>query len=416
MTSGIDDCRESPSIPELHAPPSVKRLVGFVGAAFVLGVGLTLWLSNSRTERFFGYVNAVNETVTAGRHARITKLLVKPGQIVVPGTPLLTLQDAALESARLQQQQAIAALEAELRQAQARASVEIADRKAKLEGEIFQTQLTLASLEEKRFDHRLSLLAAENRVTIAMAEERLSEVQIASVDDRLPFKMLTVADAGQPKARKRDFLYELQERETTRNKLEVSEAHIEFCEQRLTQLKKQIEGAPAQINEAFGVNVIQTRLASAQATLAKLDAETPALTVSSVKHGTVGSFMKTAGEIVGSHDTIVELFDADQPYILAEIPTRHLLDFPAGREVALEFPGGMQRQGIVSELPPQAAELPGPHDRLSEREGRLRLRVLPKGQVWPQVPFGTYIEVRAASTSQTIRAIPADSITTTGRP
>lgn len=393
MTSGSTTNGESLAAHGSSPPASLRRMAAFVGGALLLGAGLAIWLGSAQPDRHFGFLHSVNETITAGRQARITRLLVKPGQVVAPGAALLTLQDASLEAARIQQQQAIAALEAELLQAQARASVEIADRKAKLEAELFETQIKLAGFEEKRFDQRLALFASENRVMVAQAEERLAHVQIASVGElELPFEPLTVTDARN-KPHKRDFLFELHERETTRNKLETSEAQVDLCEGRLEMLKKQLEGVAAQINEAFGVNVIQTRLASGQASLAKLDAEAPTLTVTATRHGTVGTFNKAAGELIGPRDTIVELFDADQPYVLAEIPTSRLLQFPAGADVQIVFPGNVCRTGTISELPPQAASLPGPGERLADRGGLLRLQILPKGQVWPQVPFGTYVEV-----------------------
>ncbi len=412
MTSGTNVNGEANLFPGTTPPASGRRTVAFVGAALLLGIGLAAWLGNSRQDRHLGFLHSVNETVTAGRQARITRLLVKPGQVVTPGTPLLTLQDASLEAARIQQQQAIAALEAELRQVQARAAVEIADRKAKLEAEMFETQLKLAGYEEKRFDQRLALFASENRVVVAQAEERLAHVQIASAAEaELPFTPLTVPAPEQPQEKKRDFLFELQERETTRNKLETSEVQVDLCEARLNLLKKQLEGAPTQINEAFGVNVIQTRLASAQASLAKLDAEAPTLTVAATRHGTVGTFSKSTGELIGARDTIVELFDADQPYVLAEIPTSELLQFPAGSAVELVFPGSIRRRGTISELPPQASARPGPHERLAEGCGLLRIQILPQGQVWPQVPFGTYVEVCAIAGAKSTPKSPTDGTT-----
>lgn len=396
MTSGTPAHEESPKSPGSKPPASLRRMVVFLGVALALGIGLASWLGRNNQEKQFGFLHSVNETITAGRQARITQITVKPGQVVAPGTPLLTLQDASFEAARVQQQQAIAALESELRQAQARASVEIADRKAKLEAELFETQLKLAGYEEKRFDQRLALFAAENRVVIAQAEERLSQVQFAAVGElKLPFEPLLMTDVREPKTKKKDFLFELQERETTRNKLETSEAQVDLCEARLDMLKKQVEGVPSQINEAFGVNVIQTRLASAQSSLAKLDAEAPTLTITATRHGTVGTFSKSAGELVGPRDTVVELFDAEQPYVLAEISTSKLPQFSAGGEVELLFPGNTVRRGTISELPPQAATLPGPQERIADQCGRLRIKILPKGQVWPQVPFGTFVEVQA---------------------
>lgn len=397
MNSGMTANGETATNPGSSPPASFRRIALFGAVALLSSAGMVFWLGNVRQETHIGYLHSVNESITAGRQARITQLLVKPGQVVAPGTALLVLRDVSLEASRINQQTAIAALEAELRQAQARASVEIADRKAKLEAELFDTQLKLAGFEEKRFDQRLALFASENRVMVAEAEERLSQVQVASNGEMdLPFETLTMADMRQPaKGKKRDFLFELQERETTRNKVETSEAQVSLCEERLAFLKKQLEGAPAQINEAFGVNVIQTRIKAAQAMLVQLDAETPTLTLTATKHGTVGVFAKASGEMVGAQDVIVELFDADQPYVFAEVPTSHLTQFPVGREVELLFPDRVIRRGTISEVPPQAAPLPGPRERLSDNCGQMRLQILPSGQVWPQVPFGTRVEIRS---------------------
>jgi multidrug efflux pump subunit AcrA (membrane-fusion protein) len=377
-------------------PASKRRMIGFASAALFAGVAVVVGLSRIGTERYTGYLRSATESITAGRQGRITKLLVKPGDVVKPGVPLLTLKDASLEATRATQQHALSALEAELRQAQAKASVEIADRKAKLESEIFEAQLKLASFEEKRFDHRLSLFAADNRVMVAQNDARSSEIQVAwaGKESDLPFEPLTISNVQTPRGVKRDYLRELQDRESTRNKLEASEAQVSLCDERLTLLKKQLEGVAAQINEAFGVNVIQTRIAAAQSSLARLDAETPLLTVTAKKYGTVGVFSKGCGEMIGPMDVIVDLFDADQPSVMLEINTSLMAKFPAKREVELVFPGEVLRKGQISELPPQAASLPGPNAPLTGNSGQIRLTILPAGQLWPAVPFGSQIEVR----------------------
>ncbi|MDB5389304.1 MAG: hypothetical protein JWM11_4950 [Planctomycetaceae bacterium] len=397
MTEEITNHQDAPNAANLSSlPASNRRMLGFALSALLAGIAVVVGLSRIGSERHTGYLRSATESITAGRQARITKLLVKPNDPIKPGTPLLILKDASLETTRANQQHALAALEAELRQAQARASVEIADRKAKLEAEIFEAQLKLASFEEKRFDHRLALFASDNRVMLAQTTARSSEVQVAWAGKEfdLPFEPLTISKVQLPKGIKRDYLRELQERESTRNKLEASEAQVSLCEGRLNLLKKQLEGVPGQINEAFGVNVIQTRIKTAQSSLTQLDAEAPTLTILAKKHGTVGVFMKGCGEIVAPTDVIVELFDTDQPNIMVEINTILLAKFPAKAEVELVFPGGTVRKGQVSELPPQAMALPGPNSALTQNSGQIRLTILPAGQLWPAVPFGSQIEVR----------------------
>lgn len=395
-TTTVMDVPASANVPSPLA--SRRRILAFASVALLAGTAVVAGLNRIGSEHHAGYLQSATEKITAGRQARITKLLVQPGDAIKPGMPLLVLKDASLDATRATQQHALAALEAELRQAQARASVEIADRKSKLESEIFEAQLKLAGFEEKRFDHRLSLFASENRILVAQRESQSSEnlVAWAGKEVGLPFEPLTLPQNENQKnaVLKRDYLRELHDRESTRNRLEASEAQVGLCEERLALLKKKLEGIPAQINEAFGVNVIQTRIAAGQASLAQMDAETPTLTIAAKKHGTVGVFTKTPGETVGPMDVIVELFDPDQPFVMLEVSTDLLAKYPVKTEVELVFPGSVIRRGQISDVPPQTASFPGANGRLNQDSGHIRLNILPVGQTWPEVPFGSHVEVR----------------------
>jgi multidrug efflux pump subunit AcrA (membrane-fusion protein) len=396
MTVETTTKQDVPASANVPTPPASKRRIfAFATGALLAGVAVVIGLSRIGSERHAGYLRSATERVTAGRQARITKLLVKSGDAINPGTPLLILKDASLDATRANQQHALAALEAELRQAQAKASVEIADRKSKLESEIFEAQLKLAGFEEMRFDHRLTLFASENRILFAQRESLASDTLIAwgGKEFDLPFKPMTISKDRKSTGVERDYLHELQERESTRNRLEASEAQVGLCEERLNLLKKKLQGVPAQINEAFGVNVIQTRITTAQTSLAQLDAEAPTLTITAKKFGTVGVFAKGTGETVGPMDVIVELFDPEQPFVMLEVSTDHLAKYPVKAEVELVFPGNIIRKGQVSEVPLQVATLPGPENPLSQNSGQIRLSILPSGQLWPTVPFGSHIEV-----------------------
>jgi multidrug resistance efflux pump len=393
-TTTVMDVPASANVPS--PPASRRRILAFATGALLAGLAVVAGLNRIGAEHHAGYLRSATEKITAGRQARITKLLVKPGDAIKPGMALLVLKDASLEATRANQQNALAALEAELRQAQAKASVEIADRKSKLESEIFEAQLKLAGFEEKRFDHRLSLFAADNRILVAQRESQSSEnlVAWAGKEFDLPFEPMTLSQNQKTSGLKRDYLRELQDRESTRNRLEASEAQVGLCEERLKLLKKKLEGVPAQINEAFGVNVIQTRISASQASLAQMEAETPTLTITAKKHGTVGVFAKGMGETVGPMDVIVELFDPDQPFVMLEVCTDLLAKYPVKAEVELVFPGSIIRHGQISELPPQAASLPGPDAPLNQSCGHIRLSIVPVGELWPAVPFGSHVEVR----------------------
>lgn len=361
-----------------------------LGFAFVKG------LERSQYSRYDGYLQAVSESVTVPRSSRISQLFVKPGDKVRPGVPLVNLMDVDLEQALVAKQREIATLEAELNRVRAQADLEIADRKAKLEAEIFQTELQFASVSrQKVLDHMSAIMESPGFPSVGnpYLNHELAE---ATVPPRLlPRKQSdAAARSALADARKEAKLRQLMLETPVLETEKISEAQAKICEQRLGHLKDQLGKIPDQVSEALGQKVVESKLAAAKAVLEDLNQQAKSLTLSSHAHGVVGVIGYQVGDLVAERDVVLEVFDEDQPYLIMQVPTSELSRFEPGTPVEVRFPRGEVRQGEVTEIPPQAIPLPGPREALPESAGLIRVLVGPRGQVWPKAPFGSKLEIR----------------------
>ena len=361
-----------------------------------LGYGLVKVLERSQYSRYDGYLQAVSESVTVPRSSRISQLLVKPGDKVRPGTPLVNLKDLDLEQALAAKQREIATLEAELNRAQAQADLEIADRKAKLEAEIFQTELQFAAVSrQKVLDHISAIMESPGFPSVGNPYRNHELAEVTLPPRLVPRKQTDVvartalADARK-EAKFRQLIMETPALETEK----ISEAQAKICEQRLDHLKEQLGKIPDQVAEALGQKVVESRLAAAKTVLEDLNQQAKSLTLSSHAHGVVGVIGYQVGEQVAERDVVLEVFDEDQPYLIMQVPTSELSLFEPGIPVEVRFPRGEVRQGEVTEIPPQAIPLPGPREALPESAGLIRVLVGQRGQIWPKAPFGSKLEIR----------------------
>jgi hypothetical protein len=106
----------------------------------------------------------------------------------------------------------------------------------------------------------------------------------------------------------------------------------------------------------------------------------------------VGVFHKEVGDHVAAYEPIVQLLDEEQPYLLLQIPSRQISDFPPGTLVSLKFPNGAVGKGRVVEIPPQTTEIPG--NGTAGSETKIAAHIDPVGMLWPNIPFGSVVEVR----------------------
>jgi multidrug resistance efflux pump len=105
----------------------------------------------------------------------------------------------------------------------------------------------------------------------------------------------------------------------------------------------------------------------------------------------VGVYQKQPGDRVTAWEPIVQVLDEEQPYLLLQIPSPRIADFAPGTEVELRFPGGRKGKGRVEDIPPQASPLSGEG---STTETTITAHVDPVGALWPEIPFGSVVEVR----------------------
>jgi hypothetical protein len=100
------------------------------------------------------------------------------------------------------------------------------------------------------------------------------------------------------------------------------------------------------------------------------------------------------GERVATGEPIVELLDGDRRFLTLQIPSRSLPLFAVDAEVALEFPGGIQRMGIVRRIPPQTSNVGRDLGTSDSDDAPITLRIDPVDRLWPEVPIGSAVTVR----------------------
>jgi hypothetical protein len=93
-----------------------------------------------------------------------------------------------------------------------------------------------------------------------------------------------------------------------------------------------------------------------------------------------------AGDHVPAHGAIVQIFDEDRPHVVVDVPSDRIAEFQPGKTLRLVFPGDREASGKIEAIPPQTSRV--------DAEGRAVVSVLvvPRGKIWPAVPFGSRVE------------------------
>ncbi len=370
----------------IEAPASPGRTLLFALFALAGSLGLTSWMERSGPEPLTAILQAHTTTIAASRDARIQQVLVDEGQVLAGDRPVVVLADDGLDSRLSQKRLEAAALKVELEQARAKADVDLAWRIKNLDAEILQTQLKSANFLKEHFDHQMEEIAWREFLD----------------DDN------AVAGATQSDERFHSVLYRVQtpdeiriramlEQEAARNGVEVSDAQVKLCDERLRGLKKLRRELPEKIHCAMGVDVAETRLKQALEEIGLLEEQERALTLSTPSYGTVGVFHKRAGERVAAGEPIVEILDQDRRFLVLDVPSRRVGSFEAGAEVDLLFPGGVERMGTVRGIPPQTVPSPRRDRRLDNQDALVPVHIDPIDKLWPDVPIGSSVEVTPAT-------------------
>lgn len=358
---------------------SIYRVLLLLLLALTAGSSVTLWIEKSRYEKFSGYLQARLRTVASPREAKIARLLVSPGAEVAAGQPLVVLEDASFESRMRDKRHEVTSLEIELTRTRAALEVELDLQQRDISDRIFETKWRSAQLLRRQIfapsespfsgqvvggDGGWQSFTPRGGLRSAAFDE--GDVRRTSSESLLP------TPAGSP--------------------LQVSRAELDLCNDHICALEKMSRELPDKVARSMGIDLVEARLAHAQAELSALADEQRELTLVAEAAGLVGVFHKSVGDRVLAHEPIVQVLDEEQPFLVLQFPSPRISDFAPGTVVDLRFPGGRKGKGRVEAIPPQTSDMPA--EPGASRETVITAHVDPVGSLWPSLPFGSVVEVR----------------------
>lgn len=356
--------------------PFIIRTLALAG----LGLGAGIWLSvrlEQRSEQSFpGRLQARMVTIASERPARLQDVRVKPGQRVAAGDTLFVLESPHRDAEITQRQQQLVQREREAQRMKAATALEIHWRRRELQGEIFQTQLRLASLRQEKLHVDVEQVAWREQLSV-------KTIFSGNEDQKPIFRFLSDANRDTPELRMQAML---KEDEAASAALTLG-AQIKLCEQRLTELRTLDEGLEAQIRASHGAADEQPSPASAE-TAEPAEPELQ-MTIASPGYGLIGVFQKHPGDEVQAGEVLVQILDDDRRSIEVEIPSWAVVRFQPGQKIRLEFPGAERRTGVISSIPPQTSS----SNADPNTDAPVQLVIEPEGKLWPSVPIGSRVLV-----------------------
>jgi len=353
--------------------------VTFSVLALVAGSAATVGLEEVRYERLTGFLQAQSWTVAAPREARLGKWLAEPGMPVAAGQPLVELVDPALDSRVREQQFVITTLENELARQEAERDARLDQQLLQIHDRIFDARFKAA--QSTRVPEHASLTFTV--VTTVITDDSDAYPPVVSVPARPGILFTdrgeledwqTAAAAGSP-----------------RNEA-ASSTEQDLCAQRIAELERLGQELPDKIRRSMGIDLTLARLERARARLAEIEAERNDLILPAPRAGKLGVALKRPGDHVLPHEPVVQILEEDQPYVLLQLPSNRVADFSPGTLVELRFPGGAKGRGRVDEIPPQTLAFPDDGRPLALTY--VAAHVLPVGRLWPELPFGSVVDVR----------------------
>jgi biotin carboxyl carrier protein len=374
-----DEVATSQVVPPAPTLRTAVILLTAVAASF----GLTGWIDATHSTSFTGYLRAQTTSVLATQDAVLQKQLAETGSVVEESQPIAMLQNGRLPERLVVQQREVARLRTELAQREAQAAVELAWRSKEIDDDILQTRLKSAGLLRDHFAQQVREMAWQDFIK---QHDALAD---ASSGDEV-VKSLIYSSRVPDETRIRAML----QHDDAQNAAEAHTVQLKLCEQRLTELDALKTQLPGEIERAAGVDVVTARLTQAVEELSQLEAEAETIELTATAWGTVGMFQKQIGDRVQKGDVLVELLDEDRRHLEVHVPSRHVVDFAAGMEVMLLFPGGERRWGKVHSVPPQTIRSPRKTIGKNGLDALVTIRVDPIEKLWPSLPIGSAIEVK----------------------
>ncbi len=381
QTAGPDQSTESQSVdrsPNPERPASLFRTLSMTTAALVLSVVLTGSVARQGGVKFTGVLKAEVAKLAAPADGIVEWMDVKPGQIVLPGTELFIIRDTNLEQRIRKAELTLDGFRIDLAAAAARAELELHQRTATLDTEAFDTELTLTTLLQQRFQHDFESTALGDYLDLFDA---LASTEIPPIN----LKLLAMPDRTQDYDRLRAMI----ERSEVENSLEALQTRIDLCEARLEGLRGTINGLPTRIEAAHRIPVIQASIDSTTSELEELKSLEAERAVNSPIYGMAGVLRVQELEAVSKGDLLVEIFDRDREFVTVNLPMSVVANLAANQEVTLHFPNDEERHGKIDSIPPQLLS----QQNGANTEATYPVKVLSTGKPWPTLPIGSALEV-----------------------
>lgn len=362
--------------PEKH---SGRRTLAVVGLAFFASCFLTGWVQFGEVPSYSGFLQAEVTRLEAPFDARVESWLVDEGQEVRQGDPIMTLADPGL-GARIEQLNAeLKEAHAELEQAVARADVELSWRLRSLDSEILRTRIESAGYLKEQFNYELKNKAYDDWDDVPG--------YFSDSDPNQVVKPLVYRTNARSQTR---FQAMLDQQEAV-NASEVVGVQIEMCDKRIKHLESLKAELPLNVRRANGVDLAERKVERLEAEVERLSRQEQELRIVSVGFGTASTREVSVGDHVRKGDLLMELYDEHQLSIAVEVPSHEAPAFVEGAVVKLVFPGNEVREGSVLGSSHRAYR----HEEevAGQSESVVRIRIQPRGQLWPVVPIGSSVKV-----------------------
>jgi multidrug resistance efflux pump len=362
-------------------PACKRRSVAYLlipATAFVLGIAGAVIVAKSSSDPYRGVYRQEVVPVVAEMSGRVLKFERTHGAEVRPGDPLVSIENGTNATTLKSLEADRERLRRELADATAKATLERTLRLDGVEKERLETQLRYAELLRTRLDVQLRRKALETGedVNPSVASASTGDVTLASIQTRSSFRQLELADVA--------------------NHEEVLNTQITLCEDRLAELDRLKAALPASIESSLRIDAMRAELATVSARCDELQNAAESFTIGSPAYGRVGVFRKRPGDFVSAGETMVEVFDAERPYVLVSLPVSGPCELAIGQHVRVAFQGLATRkplEGVVADVVSDAertadvAAGPG--------AATACVRITPVGRLWPTPPAGATAYVTA---------------------
>ncbi len=342
------------------------------------GAAASHWLSEGRSEKFYGYVHPRMTTIAAPRSGVIATIETHCGDLVEPGSLIARLADDNLERRFEAKQGQIASMEAELMRSQAQAELDLDWRLRDLDSDICELQLLAATYQKERYDFELRK---------SMLSDSLASNQFAMLGGNDEFLGSLIREQGESSE---DRMVTVLRLEAAENAAEVSQAQIEWCAWNKARLEKLRGRLPDVVKRSAGVDVLNAQLAQAKRDLHLIKAERETLEIKSPAIGRIGVLRITAGSAVNPGGAIVDILDDIEREVVVQAPSEKILMFRCGDKVTVTFAGKEAREGRIVKIAPQAQTM---NDEVGG-ESFVEVRIQQTGEIWPEVPAGSRVAVR----------------------